>query len=87
MTTLETLRSHFGARYMTVLEGDRTDAAIMLELAELRRYEDELEEEIMEEFRDPESAVSRGYVVCVVGERSRPTAAYLERPSQLNERP
>jgi len=70
MTVLDILRSHYGAKYMTVLEGDRTDAAIMLELAELRIYEDEIEEEL----RDPE----RNQYVYIVGERSRPTAAYLE---------
>jgi hypothetical protein len=71
MTALDILRSHYGAKYMTVLEGDRTDAAIMLALSELRRDEDEIEEEL----RDPE----RNQYVYVVGERSRPTAAYLER--------
>lgn len=74
MTVSDILRSHYGAKYMTVLEGDRTDAAIMLELAELRRDEDELDEE----FRDPESAISKGYVY-VAGERPCPTAMYLER--------
>jgi hypothetical protein len=69
MTVLEILRGRYGAKYMTVLEGDRTDAAIMLELAELRRDEDEFEEELS----DPE----RNQYVYVVGERSRPTAAYF----------
>lgn len=71
MTLPDILRSHYGAKYMTVLEGDRTDAAIMLELAELRRDEDEIEEEL----RDPE----RNQYAYVAGERGRPTAAYLER--------
>lgn len=73
MTLLDTLRSHYGVSYMTVLEGDRTDAAIMLMLAEMRRYEDDIEEEL----RDPE----RNQYLYIVGERSRPTAAYLEGSS------
>lgn len=67
----DVLRAAYGTGYMTVLEGDRTDAVIMLELAELRRHEDDIEEEI----RDPE----RNQYMYIVGERSRPTAAYLER--------
>lgn len=69
MSVRAVLRDHYGARYMTVLEGDRTDAAIMQMLAELRVDEDRFEEEL----RDPE----RNQYVYVVGERSRPTAAYL----------
>jgi hypothetical protein len=70
MTTLGALRNRYGAKYMTILEGDRTDAAIMVMLAQLRQYEDEIEEEL----RDPE----RNQYVYIVGERPRPTAAYLE---------
>lgn len=65
------LRATYGAQYMTVLEGDRTDYTIMLELAELRVYEDEIDDEL----RDPESAVSQGYA-CIAGSRPMPTAEY-----------
>lgn len=77
-TIFTALRNRYGVKYMTILEGDRTDAAIMLMLAELRRDEDEIEEEL----RDPE----RNRYLYICGERSRPTAAYLEhRADQPDE--
>lgn len=66
------LRNRYGIKYMTILEGDRTDAAIMLELAELRRDQDEIDDEL----HDPESSISLGYCI-IAGDRPRPTAAYL----------
>lgn len=63
------LKDQFGATYLLMLEADRTDAAIMQCLAELRVYEDDIEEEL----RDPD----RSEYLYIVGERSRPTAAYL----------
>lgn len=65
------LRNHYGPGYVTVLEGDRADAVIMAELAELRQREEKIDEEL----RDPESAVSMGYA-CIAGERPLPTASY-----------
>lgn len=63
-----TLRNRFGRKYMSILEGDRVDAAIMLELAQLRRDEDEIDEEMC----DPE----RNKYVYTAGERPLPTARY-----------
>jgi len=67
----DTLRAAYGSAYLTVLEGDRTDAAIMLALAELRIHEDEIDDEL----RDPDSPVSQGYA-CIAGNRPCPTAEY-----------
>lgn len=69
MSPFDVLRNEFGNRYMLMLEADRTDASIMLMLAELREYEDAIDEEL----RDPE----RNQYAYIAGERSRPTAAYL----------
>lgn len=84
MSRLETvLREHFGAAYMTALEADRRDAALMIELAELRVHEDQIDDEL----RDPESAVCQGYAV-IAGERSYPTAKFLvDRDCVVDTRP
>lgn len=66
------LRNRYGAKYLTIIEGDRTDARIMAEIAELRALEDEIDEEL----RDPGSSISQGYVL-IAGERPFPTARYL----------
>ena len=70
-SAIAVLRRRFGWRYMLMLEADRTDAAIMAELSELRQVEEKLDEEL----RDPESDVSLGYVY-IAGERPFPTASH-----------
>ncbi len=55
-----------------MLHAHNGDYELMLDLEKLRRYEDDVEEEL----RDPDSALNQGCCV-IVGERSRPTARSL----------
>lgn len=74
------LCARFGRRYMTVLEGHRTDAQLMAEISEERIRQDEIDDEI----RNPESSISLGYCV-IAGDRPFPTARYLVALDLLRE--
>jgi hypothetical protein len=55
-----------------MLHAGTRDYEVMRNLERLRLYEDEIEEEL----RDPQSAVSQGYAL-IAGQRARPTARSL----------